>query len=135
MAVYEEPTDKARDGYKAWLAERPSHVRAVAERFEPWRLYRLKSTGHRVFPVAFSEHPDGRVTLTVCVHARFNSVMFERNVFGIDQDDLEECDLPLEGEEVGAIFSRVEVNAMSGDELRAAVGQLESLADREPAEA
>lgn len=38
MAVIGEPSDEAREGYKAWVAERPANVRAVAERFEPWRL-------------------------------------------------------------------------------------------------
>lgn len=95
----------------------------------------MKITGHRVFPVSFVEHPDGRVTLTVCVHARFNAIIFERNVFGIDPDDLEECDLPARGEEVGAVLQRTEVNSMTGDELRLAVAQLEAISGREPADA
>jgi len=43
-------------------------------------------------------------TIIVTVSGKYNFVMFERNVFGIKPEDLEECDLPSEGEKVGTVF-------------------------------
>lgn len=102
MANYFEPTEENRTKWTAWVAERPPLVRVVAERFFPWKLYRMKSTGHRVTVVSFEDHFDDSVTLKVAVTGRFNLVAFERVVFGVDPDDLEECDLPAEGEPVGS---------------------------------
>lgn len=96
-----EPTPEQEVGYREWLASRPPHVRAVAEQFEPWSLYRLKPTGQRVTIVSFGEAQDNSVTLTVLVSADFNLVMFERQVFGIKPDDLEPCDLPSVDEPTG----------------------------------
>lgn len=110
---YTEPTPAQFAGWQEWLDGRPPHVRAVAERFEPWSLYRLKSSGHRVTVHAFDEEQDGRITVRVNIEGRFNQVTFERSVFGIDPTDLEECDLPSPLEPVGALF---DVAAMSDDE-------------------
>ena len=54
--------------YAKWVAERPEHVRIVAEKFNPWTKYRIKQTGQTATVLAFSEHDDGSVTLRV--HAR-----------------------------------------------------------------
>lgn len=56
----------------------------------------MRSTGHRVVAISFGEEEGtGRVVMRVAVLARFNpGLTFERQVFGIDPDDLEECDLP-----------------------------------------
>ena len=132
MAIIEEPSEEARAGWKAWVAERPDRVRAVAERFEPWRLYHLKSSGHRVVLTSFNEHADGRVTLRVDVLARFNALAFERNVFGVDPDDLEECDLPAPSEPVGAAIPQEDVQAFTTDQLKAVVEQIRSLERRGP---
>jgi hypothetical protein len=107
MARFYTPTSEQEEGWKEWVSERPAAVRAVAERFDPWSLYRLKSSGHRVSVYSFSEGPP--VTLTVAVLADFNAVMFERQVFGILPDDLEPCELPAENEVVGALMSQEEV--------------------------
>lgn len=61
----------------------------------------MKSTGHRVFPLSYSE--DG--TVTVAVTGQFNFTVFERQVFGVSPDDLEECDLPTEDEILGAVIT------------------------------
>lgn len=60
----------------------------------------MKSTGHRVVPYSYCE--DG--TVTVSVLGTFNKTMFERNVFGVSPEDLEECDLPGPEEELGAVL-------------------------------
>ena len=46
-----------------WVAERPDNVRAVAEKLNPWTLYRLKTTGQRVTIASFSEGEDESVTV------------------------------------------------------------------------
>ena len=97
MARFTEPTPEQEAGWKEWVAERPPVVRAVAERFEPWSLYRLKTTGQRVTIHSFSE--DG--TMTVLVTGDFNLLTFSRSVFGINPDDLEPCDLPAPDEFLG----------------------------------
>ena len=98
MNWYEPAEEQARK-WDEWVKERPECVRVVAERFKPWKLYRLKESGHRVYLKSFSE--DGTMTVVVC--GRFNFVMFERNVFGINPDDLTECDLPEPGEVTGSM--------------------------------
>lgn len=98
---YEEPTPEKLEEWKGWVADRPDPIREVAERFDPWTIYRLKTSGHRVVPRSFYQRNDGCVMLTVEVLGRFNFVAFERNVFGIYPEDLEECDLPGPDEKLG----------------------------------
>lgn len=111
-----QPTKKQEKGYAAWVRELPKKARAVAQRFDLWTLYKLKETGDRVILRAFAD--DG--TLTVIVSGRFNLVMFEREVFGIRPDDLEECDLPAADEPTGTLLSREETFAKL-DQLRVMV--------------
>lgn len=100
-----EPNDEARRAWEEWVAERPDAVRAVAERFDPWTVYRLKGSGHRVTIHGFQKEETGdgsdRVTLTVIVSGAFNRVIFDRRVFGIPPEDLTECDLPGADEVLG----------------------------------
>lgn len=110
------PTKKQETGYRRWVRKLPEPARALAERFDPWTLYLLKSTGHRVMIQSFSD--DG--TMTVIVSGKFNLVLHEREVFGISADDLEECDLPAAGEQLGAALSRAEA-ADNLDALRVMV--------------
>jgi hypothetical protein len=102
---YAEPSAEQEAGWKEWVASRPHNVRVVAERFEPWSLYRMKSTNQRVTLVSFGEQEDGKVTLTVNVAGDFNFVVFDRQVFGIDPDDLEPCDLPPRDAITGALLT------------------------------
>ncbi len=106
---YVQPTLEWVQGWEAWLADRPDNVREVACRFDPWTLYRLKTSGHRVIVQAFDEGVDGVVTLRVAVSGEFNFVTFERSVFGIRPDDLEECDLPASDEPLGTTDWPIEV--------------------------
>lgn len=121
MAKFHDPTDEERAQYAAWVAERPPTVRAIAERFQPWELYRIKPNGHRVVVLSFGEAEDGSVTLTVLVGGHFNRVMFERQVFGINPDELEPCELPTEGEQLGTLLTHEEVDE-NIDALRAMAG-------------
>ena len=105
MARFAQPTSEQEAGWAAWVAERPDNVRAIAERFEPWSLYRMKSTGQRCTVYSFGEQEDGKVTLTVNVTGDFNVVIFDRQVFGIDPEDLEPCELPADDELTGAALT------------------------------
>lgn len=118
MARFYEPTPEQEAGWNEWVAGLPPSVRAVAERFDLWSLYMLKSSGHRVTVYSFSESDP--VTLTVNVTGEFNAVMFERRVFGIAPDDLEPCDLPEPTEATGAVMSRTDVDE-NIDQLRVAI--------------
>ncbi|CAM5999267.1 unnamed protein product [Sphagnum balticum] len=110
MAHLYEPNDEMKSEWAEFVSSRPDAVRKVAERFNPWTLYRIGKDGHRVTLYSFGEHEDGSVTLTVNVTGEFNCVVFERRVFGIKPEDLEECDLPAEGEIMGALLHGEEVD-------------------------
>jgi hypothetical protein len=106
---YKRPSDKERVAWEVWLLELPEFVRVVAEKFDPWTLYRLKTTSQRVVVVSIDEHDDKSVTLTVLVSGEFNFVSHERKVFGIKPEDLEECDLPKPGELLGSLDAPIGV--------------------------
>lgn len=90
-----------------WLSDRPKVIRDMAASHPPDRLYRLKTTGHRVTILAYSENR----TVRVNVSGRYNFLSHERNVFGISIDDLEECDLPSDDEQLGSVLDKAEFEA------------------------
>jgi hypothetical protein len=105
MARFHTPTVEEEKCWQDWISGRPAAMREILHRIDPWTLYRLKPTGQRVtFRSVFE---DG--TLSVYVSAEFNALAFERSVFGIKLDDLEECDLPEAREPVGALLTDQEV--------------------------
>lgn len=97
MAKLDEWTAEQAQEWADWVATRPEIVQDMCKKFPPNRLYRLSPNGNRVTIYSYSE--DG--TMTVSVTGEFNRVVFSRNVFGIKPEDLEECDLPDEGENLG----------------------------------
>ena len=103
MARYMNPTEEQEKEWQQWISQRPDKVRKIIEDndFNPWTLYKLKGSGHRVFITKFDEREDGEVTLSVGVTGEFNAVLSERQVFGVPIDDLEECDLPDNDEILG----------------------------------
>jgi len=84
------------ESFRDWLAGRPPLIREMAAGHPPNLLYRM-GDGHRVTIYSYAE--DG--TVTVNVTGQFNRVLFSRQVFGVKIEDLEECDLPSEGEDLG----------------------------------
>jgi hypothetical protein len=88
------------EGWKDWVSGRPGVVRDLCERYPPDRLYLLKTTGQRVTILSYFENG----TVRVEVSSDWNLVFFNREVFGIDPSDLEECDLPDENTPVGFWF-------------------------------
>lgn len=87
-----------------WVAERPPVVQELCRRFPPNTLYRMKSTGERVTMLGYNE----KGTVTVAVSGQYNQVVFERNVFGVPPDDLEECDFPGPDEPLGTLLTENE---------------------------
>lgn len=90
-----------QEAWGEWVASRPPIVKAVCEKLPPDRLYRMKSTGSRVTLYSYSE--DG--TVTVDITGQYNAHMMDRQVFGIDPNDLEECDLPGPDEPLGTLLT------------------------------
>lgn len=103
-----EPTEGQIAEWAEWVAERPPAVRVVAEKFFPWKLYRLTSTGHRVTLVSFGETKDGTIALRINVSGDYNALAFERQVFGIAPEELVECDLPGPDEVLGSADMSIE---------------------------
>lgn len=101
MAKVREMNESA---WREWLSTRPQVIQALAERLPPDRLYKMKSTGHRVTLISYAEDE----TVTVAVTGQYNLVTFERQVFGVSPDDLEECDLPPESEPRGTFLDQDE---------------------------
>ena len=115
MANHFEPTDEDRKSWEAWVDARPQALRDVirARGFAPWTLYRMASSGHRVFiySYAISNALPYEISLQVVVLGKYNLVKMERCVFGIAPDDLTECELPLPGEPIGVTLTPEEQQA------------------------
>lgn len=113
-----EPTPEQLTNWNEFVRGRPTRVREAIEKSDlaPWKLYRLKSSGHRVtlYSIDEPEDPALPVTLKVDVLGRFNAIAFERRVFGIALEDLEECDLPGPDETVGTPETNPAVAAALG---------------------
>jgi hypothetical protein len=118
MANILEPTDEMRLEFAKWTATLPDFVRVVAEKLPPWKLYRMTDTGHRVYILSYDEGTDGKAYLRVNVSGRYNSLDIEREVFGVDPESLEECELPAEGERVGVRLETQEEIEKYIDEVR-----------------
>ena len=99
VANIAELTDPA--GWEDWVASRPPVVADLCRRYPPDRLYMMKPTMQRVTLVSYSENG----TVTVDVGSQWNFVTFEREVFGVDPANLEECDLPADDEPTGAVLT------------------------------
>ena len=104
MSIIREWNEEQEKQWRKWVEERPEPVRTMARNYPPNRLYRMKSTGQRVILFSYSE--DG--TVTVDVTGEYNLVIFDRQVFGVDINNLEECDLPGEDEISGTFLTEEE---------------------------
>ncbi len=90
-----------QEAWHEWVNERPEVIQELCAKFPPDRLYMLKTSNHRVTIVSYSE--DG--TITVFVSGEFNEIVFEREVFGVKAEHLEECDLPDDADAVGVLLT------------------------------
>lgn len=102
MAKWREIADQS--AWDAWVASRPPVVQELCALLPPDRLYLLKSSGHRVTIASYAENR----TVTVDVTGAFNALTFERQVFGVKPEDLEECDFPADGEPLGVALTEQE---------------------------
>ena len=86
-----------------WIDQLPEKCREKALQYPPNKLYRLKN-GNRVVMYGYDENTDGTcTTCQVIVSGQYNFVLFERRVFSVSFDDLEECDLPGPEERLGSM--------------------------------
>lgn len=85
--------------FRAWVESRPGPVQKMIASHPPDRLYQMKSTGQRCTLYSYAENG----TVTVEITGEFNFVAFSRSVFGIDLNDLVECNLPPKDEVVGDV--------------------------------
>ena len=76
--------------WNKWVSHRPPIIQDLCKRLPPDRLYKNIPSGHFVTIISYFE--DG--TVKVDVSSRYNTLVFERQVFGVKADDLEECNLP-----------------------------------------
>ena len=123
MAKITEWTDEQRKQWADWVASRPEIVRILCERLPPDRLYRLAGK-NRVTILSYAEDGTVRVSIT----GEYNRVLFSRNVFGVNPDELEECELPQPGEDLGdtsqeAGYSDEDVREILIPRLKAAMNQ------------
>jgi len=114
MAIVNEIDPAA---WKDWVESRPVEVQELCKKLPPDRLYRMKDSGHRVTIYSYSE--DG--TVTVNVTGEYNTLTFDRQVFGVSPDDLQECDLPEEEEQLGTMLTEDEEINDFIDEVRPAI--------------
>ncbi len=87
--------------FREWLADRPTIIKELGLKCPPDRLYRFKHSGTRLTVRGYQE--DG--TLIINVSGQYNRIMFERDVFGVPPEDIEECDFPPEDEEIGVVLT------------------------------
>ena len=98
MAKCKKLLDKAK--WDAWVASRPPVIHELCALLPPDNLYKMKSTGLRVTIVSYEEDR----TVTVAVTGDYNLLACSRLVFGINPDDLKECDLPDDDEPLGIML-------------------------------
>lgn len=101
MAKWIKWVSKQVEMWDEWMKERPPVIQEMIFKFNlrPDNLYKIKSTGQVVMLHSLSE--DSTVTVNILADYNTSKFMmgFDRQVFGIDPADLEECDLP-EGKEI-----------------------------------
>lgn len=81
------PTAADQADWDLWVSERPPVVRAVAERFDRWTLYRMKTTQQLVTLASIYE--DGTVRVIVWWDGRRQFPHMPFGVFGVNPNDLE----------------------------------------------
>jgi len=123
MARIANPTPQQVAQWERRLKTSSSSIRANIEHLDPWSLYQLKDTGHRVLLEGVARNG----SLVVSVRGAYNHVVFERVVFGVMPDDLEPCELPGPDEKLGAeLTDDEEIDAYLAKHRRNLVIQHES---------
>lgn len=100
MAVWINLTEEQKKQAAEWIAACPQVVIDMVAKYNLSvdKLYRMKETGQRVTLIALGEND----TVRVGYFKDFNLMMFsiaeEREIFGVNPADLEECDYPKQSE-------------------------------------
>lgn len=103
-----EPTPEQQKSWDDWKAAQPPHVQEMANRFDPWTLFRLKN-GPRVYVMGYDVDKETQaVSLIVDIDARFNCVVLEHLLSGVPPEDLTECELPGPDERVGTLGDMID---------------------------
>ena len=97
-------TDEEKKVWDEWVSSRPDIIKNLCIKFPPNLLFKMKDTGHRVTVYSYSDDN----TMTVNVTGKYNVLTFDRRVFGIKPEDLEECNIPKDSETVGTIITKPE---------------------------
>ena len=97
MAKIIEWNDLEKHQWKKWLNSCPPIIKNLAEKFPIDRLYLYKPTSHRATIASY--YLDG--TLSLNITGQYNRILFSRKVFSVNPENIEECDLPSEGEDLG----------------------------------
>lgn len=96
--MWTTPTAAHEAAWREWLAARPDRVRAIAERFDPWTMYRLTTTGQRCQFLGCDvgaqncgeiEADPERVTVRIYAENPILGAITGTEVFGISPDDLQ----------------------------------------------
>ena len=98
MAVTQELDAKY---WEEQLELMPDKVAELARQFPPNRLYKLHPTGQRVEVVCWGEDQ----SVAIFLSGEYHLLTFERIVFGVMPEYLEECDLPGPEEVTGALLT------------------------------
>lgn len=102
MANFWEPTPEQLKKREAWVESLPVEAaKEAARKILPWKLYRIKGEGPRMALIGVWN--DG--TCQMAIRGEWNLVAFERNVFGVNPDDLVECELPAPDELLGVTMN------------------------------
>lgn len=78
----DHPTETEVEAWRVEISTWPPTIRPIAERFTPWAVVRIKSTGALGRAHGFSEALDGAVTVDVMVRQHWNPHLH------IDRDQL-----------------------------------------------
>jgi hypothetical protein len=101
MAQLEDLSPEQQAELNEWAESCPPVIQELLTRVKPNRLYLNKPTQQRGYAVAWNEN--GTVTLAFIGKYNGPDVLdFDRNVFGLTPEELEECDLPSPDEQLGA---------------------------------
>lgn len=91
MTRLHTPTPEEEAQWRDWVAALPDGTREIAERFDPWTLYRRKSSGETCIIEAFDDGPPVTMTIDLMRPSADGEHLVLGWVKGVDPEDLEAC--------------------------------------------
>jgi len=86
LPVMTPPNDEQMEEWREWVAERPTTVRPLCEKFPPWNYYDMPKTGQVVTVDSYNEN--GTMTVTVVGDQISIPAIVSFGVFGVLPEDL-----------------------------------------------